>query len=230
MDSESTPGRPHQFPLAEGPSLLASQGFRSSWGEEARRKANVRHPRPAGATPGPRVGRFGPRDSRSLLTPGPCPELCVLAQSDFPRTWGCIFLEPAPWRPRRRGEGRATSARGQRGKGAPTCSRPLSDDFLRGGQITASFPSPLLAAGEGSSAGVAPPVTSWRRPGPRRPAAPLKHTGVYPPSHGSLHPEGGSNLKEAGEPRVGRWKPLNSEEDLGVPELRRGSLEPDKDS
>lgn len=38
----------------------------------------------------------------------------------------------------------------QEGKGVPTCSRPFSEAFLRGGQITASFPSPLLAAGEGA--------------------------------------------------------------------------------
>lgn len=33
-------------------------------------------------------------------------------------------------------------------KGTPTCSRPFSEAFLRGGQITASFPSPLIAAGK----------------------------------------------------------------------------------
>lgn len=54
--------------------------------------------------------------------------------------------------PGARAEGReerlALEARGE--KGVPTCSKPLSDAFLRGGQITASFPSPLLAAGEGA--------------------------------------------------------------------------------
>lgn len=36
------------------------------------------------------------------------------------------------------------------GEEAPTCSRPFSEAFLRGGQITASFPSPLIAAGKGT--------------------------------------------------------------------------------
>lgn len=33
---------------------------------------------------------------------------------------------------------------------APTFSRPFSEARLRGGQITANFPSPLLAVGEGT--------------------------------------------------------------------------------
>lgn len=33
---------------------------------------------------------------------------------------------------------------------APTFSRPFSEAGLRGGQITANFPSPLLSVGEGT--------------------------------------------------------------------------------
>lgn len=35
-------------------------------------------------------------------------------------------------------------------QGFRSCSRPFSEAFLRGGQITASFPSPLIAAGKGT--------------------------------------------------------------------------------
>lgn len=35
-------------------------------------------------------------------------------------------------------------------QGFRSCSRPFSEAFLRGGQITASFPSPLIAVGKGT--------------------------------------------------------------------------------
>lgn len=40
-----------------------------------------------------------------------------------------------------------------------SCSRPFSEAFLRGGQITASFPSPLLTAEEGALSWDCPPST-----------------------------------------------------------------------
>lgn len=154
-DWEGTPWRPYRFPLmcvlppAGCPSLLKPQGFRSSWGEEARRRADLRDPGPVGVTLIHRVGRFGPRDYRILVTPGPCPELCVLAQSNFPGGAGVHFPWPSILAREERG-GKSDSRLRQEAKGAPTCSKPFSDAFLRGGQITASFPSPLLAAGEGA--------------------------------------------------------------------------------
>lgn len=93
------------LPLAGGPSLLEPQGFRSSWGEEARRKADFKHPRTAGGTPRHRVGRFGPRDYRILVTPEPCPELCVLAQSDFPGGAGVHVPWPSTLAPEEEGGG-----------------------------------------------------------------------------------------------------------------------------
>lgn len=111
VDSESTPGHPYQsplmcmLPLAGGPSLLEPHGFRSSWGEEARRKADFKDLRTGGVTPRHRVGRFGPRGYRILVIPWPCPELCVLAQSDLPGGRGgalSLAQHPGAWG----GEGR----------------------------------------------------------------------------------------------------------------------------
>lgn len=81
------------LPLAGCPNLLEPQGFRSSWGEEARQKADLRDPGTVGVTLMHRVGQLGSQDYGILVTPWPCPELCVLAQSNFPGGAGVHF----PW-------------------------------------------------------------------------------------------------------------------------------------
>lgn len=72
------------------------------------------------------------------------PGLGVLARGTLQGDQYALFPSQCPVAAGR--GGRATSF----GKGAPTFSRPFSEACLRGGQITANFPSPLLAVGEGT--------------------------------------------------------------------------------
>ena len=58
------------LPLAECPNLLEPQGFRSSWGEEARQKADLRDPGTVGVTLMHRVGQLGSQDYGIPVTPG----------------------------------------------------------------------------------------------------------------------------------------------------------------
>lgn len=129
--------------LVGGPGLLQPQGFRS-WEEGASRDNQAKG-----------VTVWAPGHSL-LVTPGLPPGLCVLAYSDFPGGAGMHFPRPQRPGPARVGcmcwgaGGGSDKLLRHEGKEAPTCSRPFSEAFLRGGQITASFPSPLIAVGKGT--------------------------------------------------------------------------------
>lgn len=141
-DPEATPGRPCRGPLmgmllpAVGPRRLEHQGFFLLFlGEGGQNRG------PASGTahraPRRRVEQFGSQDHRLLVTLWPRRDFV-----SYPR----VTSQGAPTPRRREGGGAPTNATATREE--LTCPRPFSEALLRGGQITASFPSPPLAAAE----------------------------------------------------------------------------------